>query len=1180
MKIAIKREQSPNLFETLSSVSNLRDAKKNVVYPSGGIVISFLKKNLLKMKLTFLCLLLSFAQLLASKGFSQSTARLTLNLEDVRVEEVLLQIEEQSNLYFIYNREVVDVNRKVNVSYNNMELPQVLSNLFTGTGVEYEIRDMHVILKSSSGQAVQQSIKVSGKVTDSSGSPLPGVTVVLKGTTQGTITDSDGNYNIVNVPGDAFLIFSFVGMKSQEIQVARKSILNVVMEEETIGLEEVVAIGYGGQKQKDLTGAIASVKSEDIEKMPITTISEGIQGLAPGVQVTSQDGQPGASINIKIRGVGSLGDNTPLYVVDGYPIDGQPTYLNPGDIESMSILKDASSIAIYGSKASNGVIIITTKRGTGSGGISIDFSATLTNQFTPKKLNLMNAQQFTQTAIDVANQLQSSDIVIPNDWSDPSSLKSINWQNEIFSNALKQTYNLSVRGGNERTKAAMSLAYLDHEGIVYESFYKRYNVGFNIDHKIGSGIQISSSLKYAFNTRQTKIGSGPYSIGNLINNIPFMTGNPLTNEVKDANGNYGYYGSLEAEGYGRNLIASADDNKQGNESHYILGTVAAELEIFKGLKFKTNFGVNVFSNVGWNFLPSVERGIDGSRDKAVYSQYNNTNREWLWENTFSYKKTFGIHAIDAVAGVSAQKNHFIGMDAEGQGFPSNEMRTLLGEITKINSGTQDNGSMASQFGRVSYRLEDRYLLTGTVRRDGSSKFGSGHKYGTFPSVGLGWIISEESFMKNIKFIDNLKIRGSWGEAGNQRITPYQYLSLWSTGADTDWNEGYVFGDSQSRVPGIAVQNDPQKDLTWETTEQMDLGFDAQLFNHKVNLTVDYYSKKSRDFLLDISIPAQSGFTSVVRNAGSIRNTGFEFTADYYHREGDFKWSVSANLTTVNNELTDIIEGTDYLTNTSQLDLVNYGSYQWINFGRSYVGGEVGSIYGYVADGIFQTPDEIAKLNAGATATAGEVKYYQDKYSQPGDRKFKDLNGDNRITEADQKVLGSPIPDFYGGITLNASYRNFDIMVFFYGTYGNKILNAQKKNMESMGRSGRNNVFTNATVDFMENRWTGPGTSNGYTRGFTDDEVGNNRVSSYFVEDGSFLRLRNIQIGYTLPSYLAQKAYMTSARIYISGQNLLTFTNYTGWDPEIGDADGVRNSGIDIGTYPVARSITLGLNISF
>jgi TonB-linked SusC/RagA family outer membrane protein len=983
----------------------------------------------------------------------------------------------------------------------------------------------------------------------------------------------NGKFTIEVPNAGSKLVLSYVGYTTETVAVSGTE-MNVQLVPDIRSLEEVVVIGYGAAKQKDLTGAIATVKSDEIKKLPVTTMSEALQGLAPGVQVTNQDGRPGSSVSVKIRGVGTFGDNTPLYVVDGYPVGGQATYIAPEDIASMTILKDASAIAIYGSRASNGVVLITTKRGE-TEGLTVDFSANFTNQFAPKKIDLMNAEQFAKTAVEIGN---ANGLVYPDSWKNPSSLKNIDWQDEVFNSALKQNYNLAIRGGNDKTKAALSLSYLDHQGIVYRSFYKRYGVGLNVDQKIGKRILLTSSIKYAFNTSQARIGSGTGSIGNIIENIPFMEGNPKTNEVKDGAGNYGYYEFREETKSSVNFIAQADENDQNNGNHDILGTLAAEIELLKGMKFKTNLGLNIYSGYSWNFYPKMARGED-LRTEAQYNQTSTNNKEYLWENTLSYNRTFGIHSIDAVAGVSSQENLYIRMDAQGVGYPSNEIRSLLGSKVQINSGYQDKGSLASTFGRLSYRLKERYLLTGTVRRDGSSKFASDYKYGVFPSVGLGWVVSEESFMKGLAFVDNLKIRGSWGEAGNQRIAPYMYLSTWSTGS-IQANEGYVLGTDQARVTGIAVQNLPQKDLTWETTEQTNFGFDGYFFNNKLSVTVDYYEKKSRDFLLNITLPAQSGFTSAYRNAGSIQNKGMEFSVGYNNSIGDFKWSANANLTTVKNEVLELAPGLDNLSNTSGLGFVDYGSYQWINFGRTIVGGEVGEFFGWVNDGIFQTQAEIDQLNAAATASAGKTAYYETSYTQPGDRKFKDLNGDNQITDADRKIIGSPIPDYYGGLTLSGSYKSFDFSLFVFGSFGNDILNYQKKNLENMGRSGRTGVYSNASVDFMNNRWTGPGTSNTMTRGFLADNNGNNRISDYYVEDGSYVRLKNIQFGYTLPSALSKKLLVKSARIYISGQNLLTFTKYTGWDPEIGDNDGVRNSGVDVGTYPVARSVSFGFNLTF
>lgn len=1028
-----------------------------------------------------------------------------------------------------------------------------------------------------------QPIKVTGKVTDAnSGEVLPGVNILIEGTNTGTTTDINGEFSI-NVPdATTTLLFSYIGYNSEKIEMNGQSTLNITLSPDIQKLDEVVVIGYGSQKQRDLTGAIATVKSDDIQRLPSTSMSEALQGLAPGVQVVNSDGKPGSSVNVRIRGIGTLGNATPLYVVDGYPVEDQAGYINPDDIASMSILKDASAIAIYGSRASNGVVMITTKRGS-SDGMVVDFSSSWSNQFAPKKLEVMNAQQFAATAVEVGEANGVLDI--PAAWYGlPANITSIDWQDEVFNNALRQDYSLSVRGGNDKTKAALSLGFVDHQGITYKSFYKRYNVGFNVDHKIGTRINVTSSLKYAFSNSETRISSGTNGIGNIIENIPLMDGNPLTTAVKDSEGNYGWYEYREPYKSSVNLIAQADENDFNNGNHNILGTLAAEVELLKGLKFKSNLGINIYSGFNWSFYPKMARGED-FRTEAQYTQRGDLNKEWLWENTLAYNKVIGNHTIDAVAGVSAQEMHRVFETVRGVGYASNDIRSLNGAALIDNTnGYEATYSIASTFGRLSYRLMNRYLLTATVRRDGSSRFNEGHRYGLFPSVGLGWVVSDEAFIQNVRFIDYLKLRGSWGQAGNQNIDAWQYQTNWSSGT-TEWNEGYVLGAPQARINGIAVQNSPQKDLTWETTTSTNIGFEGFFLNNKVSVTFDYYNRTSEDFLLRIPLPSQSGFVNAVRNAGSIENKGIELALGYNDNTGDFKWSVNANLTTVSNKVVKLAEGVDNIDNTVSLTnpmgFVDYGAYQWVTCGRTEVGGEVGAFYGWVDDGIFQTQGEIDALNAAATAyNGGANSYFETAYTVPGDRRFKDLNNDDQITDADRKVLGSPIPEFYGGFNIAASYKSFDVSLFFFGSFGNKILNYQKKNLESMGRSGRTGVFSNASVDFMKNRWTGEGTSNTMTRGFLEDNNGNHRINSYFVEDGSYLRLKNIEIGYTLSDNIAQKLYLKRARVFISGQNLLTFTKYTGWDPEIGDYNGLLNSGVDVGMYPVAKSITAGLNLTF
>ena len=1033
-------------------------------------------------------------------------------------------------------------------------------------------------------QASAQDRRITGTVTTAEdGTPLPGVNIRIKGTGTGTVTNLDGHYS-VNVPDEnAVLEFSFVGYIPESIPVNNKSVIDVSLTPDIESLQEVVVIGYGTQERKDISGSISSISAEEIQKVPINTIDQAIQGRTPGVQVTNNDAAPGGNVSVRIRGIGSLGNNSPLYVVDGYPVTGINN-LNPNDIASMDILKDASATAIYGSRASNGVVIITTKRGN-KDGLQVSFDATGSYQSVPEFYEVLNAQQFAGLATELAQK--ESFEVLP-EWNNPSALRTINWQEELYQPGYRQNYTLAVRGGNDKMSSSFSLGYTDQTGIIKLSEFTRYNAALNLDYTPKDWLKSSTSLKYTRSSNPVRLGSGQSGIGLLTTLIPTMTGNPETDQVKDANGNYGYYtkGST-ALAASTNILADIETQDRVDASNIFLGTTFLEVTLLDGLRVKTNLGINFNDNSGYYFTPTHERTEPAARN--FYSQYSNHNFEWLWENTLAYTRTFGIHNIDVVAGISAQESTYRTLSFEGNDLLSDEFRSVGAIQTPgLRSGYEESASLASQFGRVTYKLYDKYIITGTVRRDGSSNFGTGNKYGIFPSVGAAWRLGDEEFMADFTAVSDLKIRGSRGETGNQFIAPFGYLGLYDSGPNNIDNRGYVFGRNKTFYPGIALTQLPNPDLTWETTVQSNIGLDAVLFNGKLSLTADYFVKESRDFLLDIDVPAQTGFTKAKRNVGSIRNSGLELSAEYRNNSRKLKWAVGANITTINNEILEFADGLEAVPNFNNLNFPNYGANTWQVFSRSQVGGEVGAFYGYRTAGIFQNQSEIDAVNARAAELAEEGEEgvtYQGTTVAPGDRKFADIDGDGRVTENDREIIGSPIPDFYGGINLNASYGAFDFSMFWYASVGNEILNYAKRNLQSFATNGGVGM-QNVSREFYENRWTEQNPSDEFPRAVREDVAGNTRVSDAYVEDGSFLRLRNLQIGYTLPSAMLEKASIGQLRVFVSGQNLLTFTKYSGLDPEVGealDSDGNRNvtaAGLDLGNYPTSPSFTLGLNLQF
>lgn len=1022
-----------------------------------------------------------------------------------------------------------------------------------------------------------QSNNIKGKVHDSNNEPLIGVTVTLYGASKGTITDVNGDYSIT-VESNSVLIFSYMGYKTQKITVGNRKNIDIILEESAIALDQVVVIGYGTMKRRDLTGAISSIDATQIQKTHATNLGQALQGRMSGVQVSNIDGTPGAGVNVLIRGVGSFGDNSPLYVIDGYPGTGM-SGINPEDIESIDILKDASAAAIYGSRAANGVVIVTTKRGS-KDGIKISVDATTSFQLKPNKLDVLNAQEFATLAVEVAD-LQSSPVL--DAWRNPSSLNTIDWQDVMFKSGLKQNYNISIRGGSDKSQSSVSFGFTDQDGVVLFSSYKRYNAALTQDYTPYRWIKSSTNARVYYTDTNVGFGSGQGGVGRLSKIIPTMTGNPLTDQVEDANGNYGFFDqNANAVRDSENVYATAKKNDKKSISNGLNASTSLEIIPFDGLTIKTNFGVNFGNSWGYNFVPYNDV-LSAPRD-ASYSQNAYNSVEWLWENTINYSKKIGLHSFDAMVGVSAQKNTTYNSSASGSGLASDGLRSIAALTIYTATGYHQTWSLASEFGRFTYKFGDKYIFTGTIRRDGSSKFATGYKYGIFPSVSGAWRIKEESFLKDVEAISNLKLRASYGEAGNQNIGLFQYQSSYSTGLR---KYGYVFGQNKVYIDGMAQSFLPNPTLKWETSIQTDFGVDLGLFNNKLTITADYFEKKSKDFLLNIQMPAQTGYTQATRNVGSVKNTGCEVMLTYRNNDNKFKYGANLNITTVKNKIESLAAGKEEVANLQSLDFSTTGNATWAVFSMSRVGGSIGDFYGYETNGIIQTQDEIDALNANARQVSGIADlWYIASGTAPGDRKFVDQNADGIITDADRVVIGSPLPKFYGGINLNGEYNNFDFNLFFNYSYGNQILNFMKRNLVSMGGSGSVGL-ENVSKEYYTNRWTESNKSNEYPRAVWSDVNGNSRVSDAFVEDGSYIRLKNVEVGYTITSKNIQKMLGAKLRIFMSVQNLFTITGYSGLDPEIGGSTsrtgtigGVTASGVDVGIYPYSQSFALGLNLKF
>jgi TonB-linked SusC/RagA family outer membrane protein len=1042
-----------------------------------------------------------------------------------------------------------------------------------------------------------QTRQITGTVT-ADGSPVPGASVVIKGTSTGTTTDANGNFRLT-VSNNTTLTISFIGYDTRDIKVGSENNIKVTLQSNTGALNEVVVIGYGTSKRKDLTGAVSSISAATIAKKPVVSVDEALQGRAAGVQVTANDGAPGGNFNVLIRGTGSVAlyGNGPLYVVDGYPLEaGGINNVNPADIATIDVLKDASATAIYGIRAANGVVIITTKKGK-AGTTVISFDGYDAFQSPPKKYDVLNADQFATLANQVAAASNGTFQSFAN-WADPDTLHNVNWQNALYRTGLTQSYTLSIRGGSDKTQSSTSIGYYDQKGIVLGAYFQRITLNNNTDYQPTKWLRSSTNVKYSYQSSNTPLGTG--NLLQLSELPPTLDGgNPATNQINDGHGNYGFFNPIYVyvAKYSNPEYAIYNDVAE-NISNYLVGSTSLEATIVDGLKVKTNAGVTYDGFSGSYLAPEDDRLVNaygaqaGATQNGSYSQNINSVFDWLWENTISYDKTFGKHTINFVGGVSEQDRTY--NIISGSGVPPNGItrdlsqdknavftQNLPGTPTQqqtLNNG-QDIQTLASQFARLSYNYDEKYFITGTVRRDGSSKFAPGHNYGVFPSGAVSWNAKKESFLKDIDWLSSVKFRGSYGEVGNEAtIADYQYQSLYASGGPQTVapNYGYTFGNPKTYAPGIYNTQPENDDLHWETDKETDIGGDFGFLHNDLSLTVDWFNRISDDFLLNVPTSIQSGFPSQTANVGSMDNKGLETALNYTHTNSNgFQYGGTLTITTVYNRLTGLYKGSDALLGLGSLSVPALG---WSEPTRTLVGQEVGEFYGYKSLGIFQSQAQIDALNKNAVAHG--FQYYQNQNVRPGDRYFADVNGDGTVNASDMTDLGSPLPKFYGGLNLDASYKNFDINLYFYGEYGNKIFDFAESSLESF----QNRSFVgveNISEQYLQNAWTPQNHSNTYARiTANDDAIGDNVASSQYIENGSYLKLKNATIGYTFPKSVISKIGASKLRVYFSTQNLFTITKYKGLDPELGTTDGsATQNGIDIGTYPSSRFYTLGLNLT-
>ncbi|TGE27203.1 SusC/RagA family TonB-linked outer membrane protein [Hymenobacter metallicola] len=1020
----------------------------------------------------------------------------------------------------------------------------------------------------------QADVRVAGRVTQANGEGLPGVTVVVKGGTVGTSTDAAGNFSL-EVPEGSVLVFSFVGYTRREVPVTGATTnFNVTLGEDAQALEEVVVVGYGTQERQSVTGAVSSVSGRDVATQPVADAAQAIQGRAAGVQVVSNSGAPGGGgTSVRVRGITSAGNNSPLYVVDGFPlpaaVDGngnatgnELNSINPNDIESIDVLKDASATAIYGVRAANGVVIITTKRGK-AGVSSINLDAYVGTQQVWRQIPLLNAQEFAQLNNE-ARRNGGLD-VIPK-YANPGALGAgTNWLDEIFRPAKIQNYAISATGGSEKARYAASAGYFQQDGTIINSSFQRFTLRANGEVQLSKALKIGNTLGLTHQEEQPLNNENNEFSGV----IQLALQAPPTAPAFNPDGTY--YEFTSADNYGEeNPVTAARRPQLKNNRNRVTSTFYAELEPLKGLRLRTNVGTDLQFLQGDQFFPSIVGSSKYPTSQATANSNSNYSPSYLIENTLTYDKLIGTnHQFSLLVGQSAQQFDNFYLGGGRIGYSTNNLTIL--DRGPVNSQLSNNGGnsrtrLASYFGRANYEFAGKYLFQAIVRYDGSSAFAPGNQFGFFPGASAGWRISEEEFLKDNTYLSNLKLRFGYGRVGNPlNAGTFAYLTTVNSTPQSNNGvpgTGYVFGTgSQSQVIGGAPTRLQNTDLRWENNEQFNLGIDVGLWQNRVSGSIDLYRRTSPNLIAAVPVTYVSGTSeSINTNAASSTNKGVDFTVttnNFAGEAGGLTWTTSLNVSAYRNEITSLGAGKPFDGQNTRGggNLVRYEA-----------GVPFGSFYGYVADGLFQTPEDV---KGHAVQVAGNDPT---KSTAPGDIRFKDLNNDGIINDQDRTYIGDPNPDFTYGLNNTLGYKGFDLNVFLQGSQGNDVYNLNRYYTEG-GLYGASNAST-ITLD----RWTGPGTSNDIPRAVAGDPNQNLRISSHYIEDGSYLRLKLLTLGYTLPATLTKKVYTQRVRLYVSSQNLLTFTKYKGFDPELGNQGG--SFGVDRGVYPQARTFLAGINIGF
>jgi len=1115
------------------------------------------------MRFTILFLFMSI-WIATANSYSQTTV-LNIEVKNGTILEVIKEIEKQSEFTFVYNVKDVDVNKKVSVDFTDKSINDVLENLFSDKSLGYKITDRHIAIFSKNATQQQTLEKITGVITDDTGEPVIGANIVLKGTTNGTVSDFDGKFELT-VPANSILKVSYIGYLEQEVRVTPGKInYQIQLREDSETLDEVVVVGYGVQKKKLVTGATVQVKGDDITKLNTVNALGALASQTPGINITQVSGMPGEGFKVAVRGLGTVGDSNPLYIIDGIT-GGDINALNPSDIESIDILKDAASAAIYGARAANGVVLVTTKQGR-AGKLNVSFDGYIGWQNVYKKPELLNAQQY----VDIMNEAHANDgktidwekLVpdwdrIQNGWEGPQWFESA-----LNKNALIQNYALNVNGGSEQSVFSFGVSYTGQDGTIGKPVapnYERTTVRLNSEHVLVKRnnldiIKLGENINFNYGDRRG------VAIGNMDSNTiyRFLNTYPIF-DVYDADGNYTKaipYDSRRANPIG---IMEYEHGQNNTKNYGLNANAYLIIEPIKDLKIRSNFGVRYYANNYRKFVPSYNLSSNNFRNENEVQQKMTTKMNWMIENTVNYRLSTGRNNFDFLLGQSLENNG-LGLSMFGANKNSiyndfehaflDNAKVIAAGNTRLEGAPTNPHKLASFFGRVNYDFNETYMMTLVMRADGSSNFKRGNRWGYFPSVSAGWVMTNEAFMESVTpVMDFFKLRASWGQNGNQAIDNFQYL------ATISYDARYYFGTDKSiETTGSYPDILPNKDVTWETSEQFDFGFDARFLNSRMQVAFDYYIKNTKDWLLRAPALTSYGTGAPYINGGDVRNKGVELGLAWNDRVRDFDYGINYNLTYNKNEVTRIDNAEGIIKGDEDV-LWRHSEEMY----RAEVGRPIGYFYGYKTAGVFQTQEDINNYQG--------AKY---ENTQPGDLIIVDTNNDGVIDTKDRTMIGNPYPKFTMGLSFNLAYKGFDMNVATIASFGNQIAQSY--------RSYYDEPLENYTTDIY-GRWHGPGTSNKLPRLTSGSHTNWQNVSDIYIHDGDYFRIQSLSVGYDFKN-LMRNMFFSQARLYVSVQNLLTITGYSGMDPEVGYGNEKKwASGVDIGFYPSPRTVLFGVNLKF